>query len=173
MALLTVAQLRAHVETDLSDEALGRLLDDADAEIIETAGAVDEQVDEMHHCELANVLFLSRRASAVTEVVETLGDGDTTLAADDHQLRNGGTQIERLASGTNPRTTWGESVKVTYTPTAHTARRIRVLIDLVRLAVQYNALSSESVGDYSATQRKYEEERTSILSRLREGLSFA
>jgi hypothetical protein len=173
MALLTVAQIRAHIDTDLTDEALGRLIDDADEEIIGWAGAADEETDTMRHCELANVLFLSRRGSEVSEVIEQIGDDETTLDPDDYRLRNNGTQIERLGTGTNPRSTWGEIVTVTYAPVDRTARRVRVLIDLVRLAVQYSALKSESVGDYSASSAEYEAEREKILGRLREGLSFA
>jgi hypothetical protein len=173
MALLTVAQVRAHVETDLADEALERLIDDADAEIIDRAGAVDEQTDEMHGVELATALCLSRRASEITEVVETVSEDETTLAADDYSLRAGGLFLDRLSTGTNGRSTWGDSVVVTYTPVDRTARRTRVLIDLVKLSVQYNALRSESVGDYSATSAEYETERERLLGRLREGLPFA
>ena len=173
MALLTVAQIRQHVEADLSDDALTRLLDDADEEIVAWAGEVDEQVDTMRHVELSTVLFLSRRGSEVTEVIEQIGYDETTLDPDDYRLRNGGTQIERRSDGTNPRSTWGEIVTVTYTPVDRTARRTRVLIDLVKLAVQYSGLKSESVGDYSSSSAEYEAERGKILGRLREGLSFA
>jgi hypothetical protein len=172
-ALLTVAQMRGHVETDLADEALQRLIDDADEEIIDFAGEFDEQEDCTRNAELSTVLFLSRRAGTVSTVVEQVGDDETTLAVDDYRLRNGGTQIERLGTGTNPRTTWGEIVTVTYVPVDRTVRRTRVEIDLVKLAVQYNALTSEGVGDYSSTAKEYEDERARILARLAEGLAFA
>jgi len=172
-ALLAAADIRTHVDTDLVDAALTRLIDDADAEIISFAGAIASQVEEVHGCALHESLTLSRRGSAVTTVVETVDDTATTLAADDYSLRADGLTLDRLATGTNARETWGDSVVVTYTPVDQTARRKRVLIDLVRLAVEHKALASESVGDYSATSVEYERERTRILSRLREGLPIA
>lgn len=171
--LLTVAQIRGHIETDLTDEALQRLIDDADAEIIAEAGAVASHVDTMSSCELANVLFLSRRASTITTVVERVGDDDTTLDATDYELKADGLRIERLDSGPNPRATWGEEVVVTYAPRDMSARRLRVEIDLVRLAAEYDARKSSSSGDWSQTSADYEGERSRILSRLHEGLSIA
>lgn len=173
MALLTVAQARAHVETDLTDEALQRLVDDAELEIIEYAGEADEQVDETRNAQLSTCLLLSRKAVEVIAVVEEIGGDETTLAADDYRLRNGGHEIERLGDGTNPRTTWGETVTVSYVPADRAARRVRVMIDLVKLAVRYSGAKSESIGDFSSTSMDYEEERSRLLSRLREGLGIA
>jgi hypothetical protein len=172
-ALLTVAQMRQHVETGLVDEALQRHIDDADEEIIDAAGEIDEQVDTMENAQLSTQLYLSRRASAVVSVVEEIAYDQTTLAADDYRLGGGGVLIQRLEDGTNPRGTWGETVTVTYVPVDRSRRRVGVLIDLVKLAVQYSGLKSESIGDYSSTSTDYEQERQRILSRLREGLPFA
>ena len=173
MALLTVDQIRQHVETDLVDDALTRLVDDADAEIIACEGVLAEHTDHQHGCQYKADLWLSRRASEITEVIEEASESETTLAADDYALRPGGLRLSRRSDGTNPRTTWAPIVSVTFTPVSDVERRTRVLIDLVRLAVQFNALRSESAGDYSATSADYEEERRRILSRLGGGLSFA
>ena len=59
-----------------------------------------------------------------------------------------------------------------YTPLDETAERTRVVIDLTRLAVQYNAVKSEGVGDYKSASVDYEAEREKILSRL-EGWPWA
>lgn len=173
MALLTTAQVREHIETDLKDDALTRLIEDADAQIVEVAGELNTETDTKIDEVLANALFLNRRASSITTVVEEVKQGDgsyysTTLAADDYTLRSEGRIIERLATGTNPRTTWGDTVTITYVPYDTSMKRERVLIDLVKLAVQYNALDSEKVGDYSASQSKYTAKRQALLKELRE-----
>jgi hypothetical protein len=61
MTLLTVDQFREHVETSLVDDAIQRLLDDAEAEIIRYAGdlgSITELIDGG-----SSRLVLSRRAA--------------------------------------------------------------------------------------------------------------
>jgi hypothetical protein len=55
---------------------------------------------------------------------------------------------------------------ITYTPEGDSDRRKRVGIDLVRLALQYNALESEDPGGYSSTSVDYQKERQRLLSTL-------
>jgi len=43
---------------------------------------------------------------------------------------------------------------------------MRVAIDLVKLAVAFNGLDSEKIGDYAAQQTKYGVRRQEILNRL-------
>ena len=45
MSIVTPAQIKEHVQTDLVDAAIQRLLDDADAEIIRRLGPAATQVD--------------------------------------------------------------------------------------------------------------------------------
>ena len=177
MGLVTVAVLREHVETDLSDDALQRLLDDAEAAVDKKAGELTTETDTYEGEILATALFLSRKASSITTVTEELKDIDggyeeTILSENDFKLRYGGRQMERLPDGDHPRRTWGDVVTVVYTPLDETAERTRVIIDLTRLAVQYNALKSEGVGDYKSASVDYEAEREKILSRL-EGWPWA
>lgn len=168
---MTIAELRAHIETDLTDEALGRLLDDAEAEIVSQYGEIATQVDTFEEQCLATAIFLSRKAVTITTVTEELKGGDeydeTVLSANDYKLRYENRQLERLADGDNPRRTWGDVVTVVYVPEDETSQRIRITIDLVRLAVQYNAAKSESIGDYKITSVDYEKERAEILSRFK------
>lgn len=165
MSLLRVSQLKELVETDLDDPALQRLLDDAEDEILRLFGEHSSQVDYLQGGE--EYLFLTRVAGSISEIVESIGDTDTALETDDYESYYGGRALRRLSDGTNQRTTWGERLKVTYTPSDDTNIRNRVQADLVKLAIQYDALKSEKAGNYSRTVVDYEAERESILSRLR------
>ncbi len=164
MALLTVPQLREHVETPLPDAAVQRLLDDAEAAItaqVGPVGTVSETIQGGY-----STLILSRPVGAVTSIVAN----GTTLAANDY--RAGSYVLSRLTGGTNPASYWAGSVVVTYTPADDTATRQRVQIELVRLALTYNpGLTSETIGDWSQTFASnsvynYQIERDGILATL-------
>lgn len=171
MALLTVTQFLEHFDTDLGTDALQRLLDDAEREIVRRFGEHTSQVD--FRLGLGGSVFLSRPASEITEVIETIAGEETTLAADDYQILNGGRQLERDPDGTNGRTTWGERVQITYFPEDDSARRIRVQIDLVKLAIQYEGLDSSRYGNVSVDGGDYQRRREEILSTLAPAFGFA
>ena len=170
MALVTVAILREHLETDIIDASVQRLIDDAESEIDEQHGELLTHTDEFHGEVTANAVFLSRIATAITTVTEEIKSGGeytaTVLALDDYELKFRGRQLRRLVTGTNPRSRWGDTVTVVYTPQDDTNRRMRVAIDLVKLAVAFNGLDSEKIGDYAAQQTKYGVRRQEILNRL-------
>ncbi len=172
MALLTTVQFLEHFDTDLGTDALQRLLDDAEADIVRLFGAHATQVD--YRLGDGVNIWLSRPASSITQVVETVGDTETTLAANDYKTLFGGRQLERDPDGTNGRTTWGERVKVTYVPEDDTARRRRVQLDLVKLAIQYEGLDSVRVGNVSSQQisGNYQQRRSEILSALAPTFGF-
>lgn len=167
MALLTATEIREHVDTDLGDTALDRLLADADAEIVRRYGAhTANQVETFTPPPGSTTIMLDRPVSAVVSVVETEEDeSDTTLAASDYELQSERT-LRRKGDGTNPASTWAPIVVVTYTPDSDNARRIGVTIDLVKLAVQYQAAQSVSVGDVSISHVDHARERETILRRL-------
>ena len=98
MSPLTLEELKAFVQTDLSDEALQIYLEDAQAEIALRFGD-DLQGDDL-------------------------------------------------------------------------ARRKRVQLDLVKLAIEYRALKREESGHYEAEYPDYETEREKILSRLDHGFGW-
>ena len=168
MSLLTLAEARNHIETDLSDAAVQQLIDDAESEILITIGAVATQIDEIENDEpYPAQVFLTRKATAITQVKELIGDTETVLAANDYRLRHGGLSVERLSTGTNPLTVWGEYLTITYTPVDDTVRRKIVTVDLVKLAIAYTGMKSESIGPYSESQKDdYESERSRLIARL-------
>lgn len=165
VAILTTAELKTHVETDLAEAALQRILDGLDAEIIARAGALGSQVARVDG--FSREIVLPRAAATLTSVVESGLDGTTlALAADDYSLWPSGQAITRLSGGTNSAVVWARSVTVTYTPVDDLARRRVALIDLAKLELQFNGLSSERVGDYSSEAAKHSEARESIFRSL-------
>lgn len=170
MSMISVADLREHLETDLVDGAVARLIDDAEKEIDEQHGQLATQTDEFQGEVTANALFLTRIATGITTVTEEIKSGGTytatVLAADDYELKFRGRQLRRLVDGTNPRSTWGDTVTVIYVPQDDKERRARMTVDLVKLAVAFNALDSEKIGDYSMKAARYEATRQDILNRL-------
>ncbi|MCQ4575414.1 MAG: hypothetical protein NOU37_09250 [Candidatus Brocadiales bacterium] len=165
MALMSATEVRQHIDTDLVDAALQRLIDAAEEDIDTHFGSVTSQLDEL----LGNGgkhLWPTRPIKTVSSIVETVGTTDTTLASDDYKLLHGGRQIERLNTGTNARNSWGDRTKIQYTPEDETKKRKGILIKLVKLEVEYNGLSSERAGDYQSSSLDYEGERKKILGGL-------
>lgn len=171
---VTPTEFRLHVETSLGDAALQTKLDAAYEAILLHAGpfmvvsGADDQIDEILTPRGPGILLrLSRRAASVEEVIE----GETTLAADDYQLRSSGLILRRLDTGTNPATYWRRRVFVQYTPLSDLAIREIVQIALVELDINLTpGATSERIGDWSETQSQGAndiiEQRDAILAQL-------
>ena len=170
MAILTVDELREHVNTGLGDDALQRLLDASEYLIVERAGPAGART------EIAGggyrFVTVSRPIGSIGSIKEVVGDSELTLAADDYLVRYGDLVVERLQYGTNSRSTWDRRVEVTYTPEDDAALRADVQIDLIRAGLSYNpGLTGEQLGAWSAQYAANSvwnnaAERESILSRL-------
>jgi hypothetical protein len=154
---LTVAIVREHIETDLSDAALQRLIDAAEDDLGSDTAVVETFIGLGRR-----TIFLRRPASLISSVVEHASDGDVTLTASDHRLFEG-RMLERLETGTNPATYWEEKTTVTYVPN-DLRRRTAAALDLVRLEAERRGVSSEGTGDYRMTALDNENERRKILA---------
>jgi len=168
VALVTLAQAREHLETDLVDAALTRLIDAADAEIVAFAGAHISAITTLLYGG-GEYLYLTRPAASFTSITEYVEPSDLTgtlLVATDYRVELGGRAIRRLATGTNKSSEWGDRVSIVYIPVAESERRIRVELDLVRLFAKYEALKSEGIGDYEADHLAYDPERIRLLQSL-------
>lgn len=112
-------------------------------------------------------------------------DTPTTLADDDYRVWNGGRTLERLFTGTNPRIKWGMRADITYVPVDDTPRRDEVVTKLAILALQYQGVIEQKVGDVTNTYGMrssasggsplvYAEERERLLSSIqpRHGLTL-
>jgi hypothetical protein len=166
-SLLTVAQMRTHLETGLTDEALQRLLDAEESEIVARYGAHTSATETLPGN--GEWLILGRTPSSITSVTETETDNATAtvLAANDYRLWAGG-QLERLSTGTNGRYYWAPLVQVVYVPQDANDQRRAALVKLVTLSAAYTGTKAESIGsgDYSVTAADYTAERERILRSL-------
>ena len=168
--LITVGQLMEHVETDLSESALERLIDSADAEIIRAFGPHDGEQSALV-AGRGYRIWLPRPADSISEIVEwggweTPGDADP-VSADKYHLEHGGRTIWRTDAP------FMTNVQITYTPIADNPRRIMALIDLVKVELEYSSLESEQVGSYQVATRERAAERSAILESLRQNYGGA
>jgi hypothetical protein len=155
-------QVREHIETDLSDEALGRVIADAVETVEGRWGTDDEMTHEFNNGRDYPVyLTLYRQVLTITEVT----DDDTVLVEDtDFRVLDAGRTLMRIDRR------WGRRVVVTYTPRPEISFRDMMVIDLVKLSLTFNGLvKSERVGDAefsgSMTMSAYHNEREFILRR--------
>lgn len=170
--ILSVDELREHVNSGLGDPALQRLLDAAEEAIIARAGATGARTEYAGGGSL--YVTLSRPAASITSVTETLSLDDTVLATDDYLIGAGEMLMERLSSGTNPRMVWGDRVAVVYSPVSDDATRAKVQIDLCKLALDVDpGVTEEQIGDWSQKfSGSLQEESDKVLAQLTVGLGM-
>lgn len=151
MAILTVDEVREHIESDLGDDPLERIINAADAEIIRKLGPLATQPENLPGG--GRFLFLARRASAIASVSERFDQGfgyqTVALASNDYALLTDGMRVERLPTGTNPASVWRGEVSITATPEDTAAERKALLVRLVKLELGYTGHLVVSAGDVS------------------------
>lgn len=171
--LLTVAELREHVETSLGDDAVQRLLDGLEAEIVRYAGPPGEQTDRIRGGQ--QLITLLRPTSRIVSVSESWYTTTTTLDPDDYELLPNGQQLLRKRTGPNPRYHWWWDVTVVSIASDDDDIRIGVLLDLFRLAEDFDpGVTSEQIGAWmeqrsANSQWNQSTARESILGRLDDG----
>jgi hypothetical protein len=146
-SLISPENVKALVNTSLSDLNLQDVIDRVEAQIVERIG--EPQTDGMATT-ITKVmrgegyyLFMPTEIHAVVSIVE---DGNT-LTGDEYQTWAGGV-IERLPNESY----WGDRMTVVYKPVDDRKKRSQVIIDLVRLVLERTAMKSESIaGEYSYT----------------------
>lgn len=180
-ALLTVDEVREHLETDLGTTALQRLIDDADAAIVDRFGPNPDSNGEielvitggsgqygMGGWHNGRLLFLDRPVASqedVSALVEIDGKVQRDVGPDQYRILHYGRTLERIGTS-GGYWGWGSRVRIAYKPTTDTARRARVLLDLVRLASEYRAVKALAVGDLNEDPVDYQAEREKILGEL-------
>lgn len=181
MPLVNVAEIRSLIETDLGDTALEILENEAEATIMERYG-VNYPGPVIRNYELLdysmtppNILLLERSVLTITNIHEFSGEPvvDLTLAANDYRVLLGGTAVIRLATGTNPADVWARRVVITYTPIDDTFKRKKVIIDLIRLGIKYEAVKAHSEGDVSEASVDYIAERENLFSQMGSVIAFS
>lgn len=135
MAILTVDDFREHVSTSLGDDAVQRLLDAAEAEIVRYAGDPDAAT-EVYRGQ-GRFITLARPAASITSITEYRSRVSTVLAANDYLLYPSGLVIERLIGGTHSSHCWRGRATTVYVPLGDDEIRIGVQLDLVNLALNF------------------------------------
>lgn len=170
MAILTVDELREHIESPLGNDALQLLLDAAEELIVARAGASGARTEIIDGG--GRYLPVSRPIDSISSIKELVGTTETTLAADDY-LERGDLLLQRLEYGTNPSSYWRGRVTVAYTPATDDASRKKVQLDLCQLALTYQpGLAEEDIGAWrqvfttSNSAWNVDSEREAILAQL-------
>ncbi|KKN48918.1 hypothetical protein LCGC14_0648160 [marine sediment metagenome] len=169
MALLNAEEVLQRIVTDLESTAIDAIIAQEEAEIIRRFGddASTPVVDTIDSEKKCNV-YLDRRFASITTVTE--GDRITQVTVDAtgyQQWPNEG-RLERIGT-TGLVIAWQSIVVVTYLPEDDKTERQRILLELIRLAMDRQAMKSESVGQsdyiYKAPE-DWEREREKILAKL-------
>ena len=168
--LITISELEDHVETDLPEAALQRLIDAADRDIIDRYGPHTDQPLTVDIVPKGRQIFLPYPpAVSITSIKEySPGYGKLPRDADDVSSDNwqlvSPTKIIRVGFA------FQERAIVTYVPVDDTDQREHMLIDVVNLAIVYEAEKISGVGEggfgVSTEHFDYRKEREAILSRL-------
>ena len=141
MSLVTLSEVRALVETGLTDVDLQAVLDREEGWLAARVGALTGARTDTFWPGLTDTpIYLSRRAAAVvvTDNALTVAPADLRFVPDSGMLR-------RITGA------WTGPVAVTYTPTdADTIKR--AVIELVRGTLAETGNDAETLGDYSYTR---------------------
>jgi hypothetical protein len=178
VSTLSVAELRAVVNTGLDDTRLGTIIDREELEISRRLGAASDgtttSVVETKPGGWANV-YTRRPIVSVTQVREQqfLGGSFAVLAATQYYVWTDEGRIERLPAITGGALAWssggawGPLIEVTYVPSDDRERRKLAIIEFVRIALERTAMKSESVaGEYSYTAPEWDALRATLYRSL-------
>lgn len=169
MALID--RVKERTKTELGDGELQELIDEASAEIVRRYGEASAEITEVLEGGFVSIVPTHPvDPSEDVTIVETATD-ELELEPDDFVTR--GRRVVRLASGTNARSAWGDTVSITYTPIDDTPQREEVIIKLVILSINYEGVKSDSIDGYSSTHVDYQSERERLLASLDRSVKMA
>ncbi len=173
MPTLTLLQIRAQVQTDITDAAMQKIVD-AEEKRIEKSAGKETAVTEYKLAGGLVEFFTQRPILTITSIKERRSATSTqvTLAADDYRIF-GDRLIRRLSDGTNGFEFWGAEVEILYDPTENLDRRNLALVELVRISVEEKAVKSEKDGDVVTTYRNPQRARKELLDGLSDRLMIA
>lgn len=172
MPIMTVNEVRNHINTDAPDEAIQQLLD-AETEAIEyLLGSVESDITETFNFldYPDKFLVLKRDAVSITSVTED----DVALAATDYELLDGNRVLAR--KGWIMDTSyiyWGTKVTVVYTPRNVSKSGARALIYLMKIGLAQNGYDVERNPEFLLDPVDYHKERVRTLRSLQRYTRFA
>lgn len=141
MPLMTVEDLREHISTTLSDDALQAMLNANEALLNRVLGELGVPITEVHHQTGYETIILLEHQFAVTDsppgptVVVGYGLPNPITLADDDFRVEGGSTMRRLDYGTNVGIYWDTPIAVTGVLVDNTDERIMALVSLIRIDI--------------------------------------
>lgn len=155
--------LREFIETDLSDAALQLYIDAEQEQVDQRLGSGQDSLRAFG----TKTVILRSPATSITEVTtRAYPDQDpVTLSANDYRLF-ADRQLIRNSDGDNPASCWHGEIVITYEQLTDESLTQRVIVDLVKLAIEFKGVKGEKVGDTSTTFADYQVQRESILRQL-------
>ena len=171
--LLTVAEVKEHVTTGLSDAALERIVNAQDAYLRRMVGQHDPATTMVYETETFvspdQRIWLPRPAVSISTVEDRyLFDSAWTVRdASEYFLSDGGRSVSMDRRVWRQR--FRDRARVTFTPVSENAERAQALIDLVRLETQDTGLESERDDTYSYKSKGKVRARREIIEPLKHG----
>ena len=161
--LLQPTEIRQHIRTGLVDEALDRLVTDADLDIQRIVGPHDgERTVRADVPPNGLRIWVKGRIESIAEITQR-NRRDTSMTTVDPDLYF----VEFNNAITRRTGYWDQIVEVRFTPVSTNAQRAMRLIDLVRLAVRDEGVQQERSGDYSYVRLNRADEYARIIRQLK------
>lgn len=170
-----LARVKKRLETDLDDTELQLIIDEANQAVISRYGPhsnpvvpVTETYDGYRKRIVLDNVINTAELVTITEYTTSADDSAVPMTASDYRILTPGSIVERRPDGPNAAHRWAKRVKFMYTPVNDGDQREEVIIKLVMLSVQYEPVSSKTVGagDIAETNLDYTAEREKLLSSL-------
>ncbi len=158
MALVSIAELRDHLDTPKSDGALRLLIQSAQAAVERYAGSALQRVETAIANRVGSILFLANEARSITEIRV---DG-AVLPATAYALQPDRRTILRTdAYG------WYGNIVITYVPDVSVEQYKEAIIGLVMLEAARTGFRSEGLGGgVTYQQEDYAAARAAIFAKL-------
>ena len=165
--LLSVAEVKEHVSTDLSDTALERIVDAQDLYIRQMVGVHDPAATMSYTADQpGRRISLPRRATSIDSVtILSPYGGERVMDASRYWLASEGLAVQVYDYYVYyPEV---DRIMVVFTPASENVQRANALIELVRLAVQDTGLAMERDDTYSYQAKNKMKARMEIIAPLR------
>jgi len=163
-------RVKERIETDLSDDELTLMLNEANQDVINRYGPhadPDAPITVTVDASRRRALDIVRPIDTAYPVVitESVHDELELLADGDYRVLNGGRTLQRIG-GAFGNGQWGDLVDVAYVPVADGNQRQEVIIGLVQLEAERRGVKSHKAGDLSVEAVDYVGERERLLQSL-------
>lgn len=169
MAILTIAEIREHFNTDAADDAIQRLLDAEEEAIVSLVGDTTTNFTQTFLYPPKRIV-LKAEATAIVSITED----DEVLASTEYQLLDGGRILYRKGWIHDlSYIPWGDEVVIVYTPKNTLDSQKRVQMYLVGIGLTQNGYRVERNTEILQEPVDYQRERVKALRSLKRVPSIA